>query len=363
MDRRKSLALLGGGLGAVIAGPRSSSGEDVSIPVFAHYMNWAKKTKECWGPAAQLPAGHPTGYSSDDPAVIAAQNVQMTANGILPMVSWWARETYAGDEFLNLYLGMPGPQIGILYEALGYSRFRLSAAEEIDMGDQQNADLFISDMAHLQEKYFSRYPDRFYRIDGRPVVFIYISHAFTGPFDRVVAQARRYSAFFLVGSEFLAPWGLPLNHEPVLRAMDAISSYGPFDVSRYGSAMDLRFLVDYRRAVYQWSEWLAKNSPATRLLLPMCFSYDDRKIPGRLKLHFESSPGIARQFAELVRSLITGPCEPDCVLSVPYITSWSELFEGSAILPSDRYGDSYLRIINETFNVPRRVDPNACDIR
>ncbi len=334
---------------------QSTESASASIPVFAHYMDWAVANEDCWGPAASRPLLRPSGYASNDPAVIAAHNTEMTANGILPMISWWARDTYAGDEFLDLYLSMPGPQIGILYEALGPGRLKTSG-ESINMDDPENAGTFISDMEHLQEKYFSRYPDRFYRIAGRPVVFIWISNAFTGPFDQVVARARQNVSFYLVGSDFTSPFGIKPGHESVIRAMDAISTYGGFDIDRYGSEMNVQYVADYRKAVLQWTRWLASNSPHTKLLLPMCFSYDDRKIPGRRQLHFTSSPEIALQFAQLVRTLITNPCEPERVLPLAFTTSYNEHFEGSAVEPSDLYGDRYLRIINKTFNVPQQEE-------
>jgi hypothetical protein len=363
MKRRESLILLSGGLGAAVISVASrSSGGEVSIPVFAHYMDWASAADvHGWSVAGILPEAYPKGYDSKDPAAIAYFNALMEVNGILPMVSWWARDTYAGDAFLDVYLDMPGPQLGILYEAIGPGRMQADANGNIDLNDPKNSEIFISDMQHLQEKYFSRYSDRFFRIDGRPVVFIWISHAFTGQFEPIVAAARQNASFYLVGSEFTAPWAMAQGHETVLRAMDAISAYGFFDTKRYNSQMNLQSLADYRQAVYRWSDWLAENSSHTKLLLPMSFSYDERKLPNRNGLYFMSSFEMARQFAELVRWLIETQCAASGrILPVSYITSFTEWFEGSAIAPSNKYGDGYLRIINDVFNVPRSALNLSC---
>jgi hypothetical protein len=342
--------------------------------------------------------GAELGYTSESEPVILHHNSEMAAHGILPMISWWARDTYAGDRFLKFYLSIPGPQIGILYEAVGPGRFRVSGSgnlvrlaqefgpptgdfaqishvsrhavqeaaggdDSIDFNDPENQRIFIDDMAHLQSEFFSKYPDRFYRIDGRPIVFIWITRPFTGPFDRVVERAREQSSFYLVGSEFTTPINIWQEHEPVVRAMDAISSYGFYDIARYGRAMSQRFINDYGAAINDWSAWLAKHSSHTKIIPPVQFSYDETRIPGRHGYVFDSTLEMARQHAEKARVLTLNPCGSGRVLDVAYITSYNEHYEGTSIEPSDVYGDSYLRLIRDTFAVPRTVlgDRSDCD--
>ncbi len=348
-----------------------------TFPVFAHYMDWAT-VPIGWDIASTMPIRRDNpagGYDSKNPEVILQHNAEMQANGILPMVSWWERNSNSGDAILDLYLSIPGPQIGILYEAIGPGRMQFtgqspvvvtnglswsrfgSPAGNIDLENPVHAEMFISDMQHLQEKYFSRYPDRFYRIDGRPVVFIWISHAFVGPFDQVVARARERSSFYLVGSEFGVPWGVSRGHETVLRGMDAITSYGFYDPVRYGLDMDARFLTDYKKAVDDWVLWLSRNSPRTKLILPMNFAYDDTLIPDRRGTVFRSSYEVARAYAQMVRGLLADPCGSQRILQVAYLTSYNEHYEGTAVEPSKEYQDNYLKIIRETFAVPANTSP------
>ena len=409
MERRKSLVLLLGGFGvtlmacgselhmpgetvnmpsSVSVGPQSDQrpgGSESSsdrngrtdipstFPVFAHYMDWAT-VPTGWEIAGTMPIrrdNSPGGYDSRNPEIILQHNAEMQANGILPMVSWWERDSHAGDNFLDLYLSIPGPQIGILYEAVGPGRMQFTgqspivgsrsrfvpAAGNIDFANPRHAEMFISDMQHLQEKYFSRYPDRFYRIDGRPVVFIWISHAFVGPFEQVAARAREHSSFYLVGSEFSTPWGVSRGHETVLRAMDAITAYGSYDPVRYGLDMDARFLIDYKKAVDDWVLWLDRNSPRTKLILPMNFAYDERLIPDRRGIVFDSSYEVARAYAQIVRGYLADPCSSSKILQVAYLTSYNEHYEGTAVEPSGEYQDNYLKIIRETFAMPADTSP------
>ena len=169
MKRRKSLVLLTGGLGGTFAscgsewhlpgenitmpssidvgpGPERTSGDAKSadasaserklvvpatIPVFAHYVSW-HTVPGGWVNASVQPifrdAGAELGYTSESEPAIRHHNTEMSANGVLPMISWWARDTYSGDQFLKFYLSIPGPQVAILYEAVGPGRLKVSGS-------------------------------------------------------------------------------------------------------------------------------------------------------------------------------------------------------------------------------------------
>lgn len=321
-----------------------------TIPVFAHFANWWT-VPGSWATSGTMPIRNDNpmgGYVSANPDIIRGQNAEMEANGIVPLVSWWARDTYAGDEYLHQYLSIPGPQIGILYEAVGPGRMTQDVRGEVNFSDAKNAEMFISDMEHLQNTFFSVYPERFIRIDGRPVVFIWISHIFRGPFDETVARARERAPFFLIGSEFSSPFSPRPDLARSIRGMDAITSYGFYDRQRYGADMPQQFLEEYRFAVADWSAWILKSAPHVRIILPMGFAYDETRIPGRSGLQFRGSLSMARAYAEMVRSFAVNSCGAP-IMPYAYITSYSEHAEGTAIEPSHEYGSGYLDIIRETF--------------
>lgn len=355
---RRVLALvLMVGVSAVASAQVADSAAVTTVPVFAHYADWWT-VPGSWATAATMPLRQDNpggGYTSANPDIITAQNAEMIANGIVPLVSYWARDSYAGDAFLNLYLSIPGPKIGILYEAVGPNRM-VANNDTVSLADPKNADMFVSDMEHLQAEFFDKYPDRFFRIDGRPVVFVWITQAFRGPFDQVVARARTKSAFYLIGSEFSVPFSERPDMLASIRGMDAITSYGFYDPARYGADIPPDFLKDYSVAFTKWSLYLGEHAPNVRIIAPMGFAYDETRIPGRRGIHFGSSFQMARAYAEMVRSLAANPCGGRA-LPYAYITSYTEHAEGTAIEPTHEFGSGYLDIIRETFlTIPQLSD-------
>ena len=345
-----------------------------TIPVFAHFAGWWTVPGQ-WPIAGSMPLlrDNPAGgYTSSNPEIIKAQNALMAARGVTPAVSWWAWDTFTDDKFLSTYLSIPGPQIGILYEAVGPGRMKQDANGRVNVADPaNNAEIFVSDMQHLQEQFFNKYPDRFFRIDGRPVVFIWISHGFDGPFDQIIARARQRASFFLWGSDFGVPFGPRPGMETVVRGMDAITSYSFYDPGRYGIEMPEDFLTDFKNSIPEWRKWLAANAPNTRLILPMQFSYDETRIPNRRGLYFRSSPEMARKYARLVRDIITDPCGSG-VLPYGYVTSWNEHVEGSALEPREVSREdqqrgftptTYLDAVSDTFLAvsPWEDQDRTCD--
>lgn len=353
------------------------------VPVVAHYMNWAT-VPGGWSTASVMPLlrDNPAGgYTSANPAIIAEHNRQMAANGIWPMMSWWGPDTYAGDRFLDQYLQVPGPPLAILYEATGRlltnRQIREGAVtaplpmpaphravmragsgdDRFDFRQAVNANTFVADMEHLHRKYFSGpHADRFVRVDGRPMVFVWISHAFDGPFDEAVARARERAAFYLVGSDFSVPFHMRSGGESVVRGYDAMSAYGFYDPDRYGLDMDQRFISEYGAAVPRWQSWLDQHAPGVRLLLPIGFAYDETLIPGRRGVVFRSSYEVARRYAGNVRTMVTNPCGTR-LLRMAYVTSFNECYEGTCVEPSEEYGTGYLDILRETFAVERDAEP------
>ncbi|MBN2141826.1 hypothetical protein JW711_00710 [Candidatus Woesearchaeota archaeon] len=169
-----------------------------SIPVLAHFVNW-HTIPGGWDTAATMPVRHDNnsvhGYTSTNPEIITQQNTEMVRNGIVPLISWWGRDSYAGDKFLDTYLSVSKgdlPKIGILYESVNRDQSRMHTLPngEVNLHDPYNANLLNSDLVHLDNKYFSRYPDRFFHVDGRPIVFLWNSHIFHGNLEEIIYPAR-----------------------------------------------------------------------------------------------------------------------------------------------------------------------------
>jgi hypothetical protein len=313
--------------------------------VLAHYANWWTIPGQ-WAEAATRPKRGV--YNSTDTAVIAQHNADMMSAGVIPAVSWWGPDAYAGDKFLNLYLPLVGPQLALLYEAVGNGRLAPSPQSPVDFNDAGVVAQFIGEMEHLRDVYFNGpYGHRFFRVDGRPLLFIWISNSFRGSFDTVAAGVREF--VYLVGSEFHMPAYIPAGHRSVIRGLDAISSYGFYDTDRFPPDMNDEFLAGYTTAIRKWREVLAAEAPGVQLIPPLTFTYDERGIPGREGYFFGSSTAVARRYAQLVRSYVDTPG----ILRLVWCTSATEFIEGSPILETDDpQRPDYLGIVRETFFAP-----------
>jgi hypothetical protein len=353
-------------VGAMLFGVAPVSAQESGIPVLAHYVSWHAKCPnnvpacDAWKMASTIPlrtdgiAG--IGYAASDPAIIAAHNAEMREHGILPLISWWGPDVPAGDAFLNSYLAVKDPlRIALLYEAGG----RLTGSQEFNFDTPANRARFVADMKHFQDTYWSKYPERFLKIDGRPVVFIWNTNLFVGAFDLAVREARAHASFFLVGSEVNVPMGPRAGLARIVKEMDAISSYGLYNLDfakKYDGHMNRDYASAYFKALTDWSAWLVAYAPATKLFVPLMFSYDDTKVPGRSSIPITSTPTEMELMARVAR-LAVEVSAAGCGNVLPFVlfVSYNEHYEGSSAEPSDRYGFNVLEILSSVFRPPPRT--------
>ncbi len=352
-------------IGALLLCTLRTSAQESGIPVLAHYVSWHAKCPnnlpvcDSWKMASTIPLRNDgivgIGYAATNPAIIAAHNTEMRAHGILPLISWWGTDVPAGDAFLNAYLAVKDPiRIGLLYEAGG----RLAGSPEFSFDIPANRAQFVADMKHFQDTYWSKYPERFLKIDGRPVVFIWNTNLFVGAFDEAVREARKSASFFLVGSEVNIPMGPRTGLARIVKEMDAISSYGLYNLDltkKYAGHMNREHASVYFKALTDWSSWLAVNAPNTKLLAPLMFSYDDTKVPGRSSIPITSTPTEMELMARVTR-LAVEISAAGCGNVMPYalFVSYNEHYEGSSAEPSDRYGHNALEVLSSVFQPPLR---------
>jgi len=340
--------------------PGSDTG---TIQVMAHYVSWHR---ECivWEEEAPIQPIRNSGvcdvgYDSRDPEIIRQQNEEFLENDIVPLASWWgkagSRLERSGDLFLDAYLSVPSPvRIGILYEMT--ELLIKSDDGKFDFNNPENVERFASDIEYLNTKYFSKYPDRFYRIDGKPVVFVWLTGLFKGPFHIAAEQARARANVYLIGSDFNIFSYFRTELLDTVKGFDAVSSYGIYspDLARTQSEIDEQYLGKYVQSALRWAQWLEDNAPRVVLIPPMMFAYDDTMTrPEAGNLPITSSHEIAVLQARTVQSLIHDSLER-CGNIVPYVifVSYNEHYEGTSLEPTDRYGDSYLRIVGDVFTEP-----------
>jgi hypothetical protein len=363
---------------------RAAAGQDREVPpsrgserteppvatVALHYMTWLDQRS--WPRAGTWPVLHnpeyplPRGYDSDDPVVFRAHNRNAERRGFAWLWSWWGREGVAGgDATLRRYLDLdPGATVPllILHESTGILSANRSGFFDFD--DPANSRRFVDDVAYLDQAYWSnpRYAHRFLRVDGRPVLFAWVSRNFTGAWPAAVAAARERAGFYLVGSEFLLdlrPDGLPLVRDDLaeaLRPLDAVSGYGIYD-PRYVPAsghLGAAYASRYEQALRGWAELVTTIAPGVAFIPPLQFAFDDHYYrPAARNPSLRSSVEEAITVARVTRGLLddarAGDSRYRSVLPAVFLVSWNEHLEGSAVEWTDEHGYGYVMAAASAF--------------
>lgn len=350
--------------------PREPGGTPPVATIALHYMTWLQQRSwplaSTW-PVLRNPAYPlPRGYDSDDPVVFRAHNRAAERHGFAWLWSWWGQASVpGGDPTLRRYLDLdPGATVPlmVLYEATE----TLAANREgfFDFDDPANVRRFVEDVAYLDRIYWSnpRYAHRFLRIDGRPVLFAWVSRNFTGAWPAAVAAARRQAGFYLVGSEFLLdlrPDGRPLVRDDlaaVVAPLDAVSGYGIYD-PRYVPAsgrLDAAYASRYEQALRGWAELVTALAPGIRFVPPLQFAFDDRYVRPEarhppLSSSLEEAVAVARATRRLIDDARAGDARYRSVLPAVFLASWNEHLEGSAVEWTDEHGYGYVMAAANVF--------------
>ena len=267
-------------------------------------------------------------YDSRDPKVIADHIEQSVRGGIsFWAVSWWGPGKDTDDTFKDNILKHPDSsklKYAILYESTG----------RMDDFDNPDYSKWIGDLEYLKKNYFD--DSRYLKINGRPVIFVYLSREyFRNKGQKALKQMReKYPEIYLVGDDvyfgdnfigdYKAEWA---------KNFDAITAYDVYgqSIGKFGGTHKaVEFLAkNYRQAKK------AANSVGTAFMPAIAPGYNDTAVrkghPGRARYFTDvdnSKEGDI--FREMIRQAALPNIDSSCNNMI-MITSFNEWYEDSQI--------------------------------
>ncbi|MCL7390081.1 MAG: glycoside hydrolase family 99-like domain-containing protein [Thaumarchaeota archaeon] len=293
-------------------------------------------------------------YRSDDPIVMSKHIDWATGYGIDGfLVSWTGYEygdlKYFDDNFKLLLNNSLSKNIliAILYESPGRLRTtgNPSAPWEKNVSSLENLQTLLSDFEYLSKTYFDK--GNYFRIDSKPVVYIYDSAAFIGDVEAAINKLREHvkdSAgyeLYLV-SDHAHPSVLPGDNkewEARARSFDGVTSWlgGYSGEGRYlGGSYEAQIEILYSK----WGKWANEYS---RKLIPFVTpEFDNRYVRwgcsnciplNRSPQLFEKRANIALMYTRPPRVILIG--------------TWNDFFESTTLEPAREYGFTYLEILRK----------------
>lgn len=339
----KAVAALGQAL-VVLALWGSAADADVRT-VGAHYYPWYGFPAHHWHDgnwSNESPSKPVLGnYHSTDDAVIAQHIDWAHAAGVSWFsVSWWGPYSHENVRLRDVLLEHPRAhelEWSVIYETVG----RLGEGA-IDMDDSRNRAVFRRDLEYLADTYFEN--PLWQRIDGRPVLYIYVAHALkgdvVGAYEEAV-EAAGIRPYLIVD----IPLGDTLDSVPITEVADAVTTYNP-----YAPREDIEeiFLERMEKAYQAW--YLAKDYMGVELIPVAIPGFNDSALTHvhRDNPVLTSSPERYRQACEVALRYADGPV---------LVTSFNEWYEDTQIEPSRTVGEEYLVITSEVLASAKRTTP------
>ena len=275
-------------------------------------------------------------YRSDDPAVAEQQIAWASASGIdFFTVDWWpSREAQNANVLSGL---MQADNLGDIDFAMFYEVWDLGfdpATEGTDMNGT-TIDRFVADMELFASTFFDH--PSYLRVDGRPVVILYLSRTMVGDVAGAIGRARQRLAelgvdVFFIGDEVFWRPLAPAR----MRLFDAITAYNLYDSDKpehrgYGAETSL--VADQLALYRQHAAAVGGEVPIIPAVLP---GYNDRgvrpslghfAIPRRWAPDQPEGTTLREMIDQVARQLL------DPRVPMLFVTSWNEWNEDTAIEP------------------------------
>jgi len=271
-------------------------------------------------------------YSSRDTLVIRQHLEWMEDYGIDFMAcSWWGQEYY--DNFsLRDYIApeMNGSTVRfcIFYETpiLGMDAY-------IFIGPEEEAKL-ISDFTYFAENFFSH--PNYLTIDGRPVVFLYMSNLLEGNYEQAFANVRSELQnlgydLYLIGDE----WGETIPTDDTIahfQFLDGITSYH-MGIWWQGYPIDIDFYAEKSHYAGYWEEACQAEGKVFIPGVNLGFNGNWAGEPFVAIAPREAALGYGETSSYEKNIKVTRPfVDPE--LKMMMITSWNEWHEDTQIEPT-----------------------------
>ena len=280
-------------------------------------------------------------YSSRDQSVISKHIEWACEYGIdFFLMSWWGPQSWEDITIKNYFLkskDIDYIKFAILYETVG--RLKVDVNGRINFDNPNNKLQLINDFKYLCNTYFDN--DHYLKVDGKPVVFIYLARIFYGDYEGAISELRseiRKEGYelYLIGDQVY--WQSPYNEreKDLMIQFDAVTAY-----NMHASVQDIDkdFVKKVSEKYKEWSE--VANDLHIDFIPDVMPGFDDTGVrPEARHPIIRRSINRFREFCEKARKYLS---ERNMIL----ITSWNEWHEYTQIEPDSTYRESYLKVIKE----------------
>lgn len=264
-------------------------------------------------------------YSSRDPKIIN-QHISWAKKGKIDffIASWWGQKSFEDivikDNLDSACTGNPFKYC-LVYESGGLLHTR---GDRIDINDPKNLDRLANDFKYFCKNLFPS--SNYYKINNKPVVFLYLSRIFRGDVSNALHFIKSESEKlgfnpYLIGDEVY--WFDPENDgNQNHKNYDALSLYNPHVSSPDIIAQYWELLPKLYK---NWQDYC--NSKKINFIPTLIPGFDDTSVRPE-SLH----PIIKRNKEMFIKML--NSYQKDTNLDHLFICSWNEWHENTQIEPS-----------------------------
>ena len=297
-------------------------------------------------------------YDSGDPVVISKHIDWATGHGIdFFLISWWGPsddelrpwDRYIDANIRDCFLGnslVQDIKFGILYESSG--RLIEKPPGKFDLDNPVNIQRLIDDFDYLAKHYFEH--PQYLRINGAPVVFIDVLRLYVGNVGRTFGMVRenlkkKGHRLYLMSDQVCATSPDDPNQREIMKAVDAIGTYQPFQMAPYffdQNAPVWRDFEGYTERVFE--VWKRAAERSGKPFIPSAVpGFDQTANPKKRNVPIlQRSTERFRKQCEIAKKYL------DEDIRIIMITTFNEWGEYTCVEPSEEDGFAYLEIVKET---------------